>query len=289
MLSAAAATPHPASFCAGAVSQKAAGPAAITFRQVTQRFQSASGQSFQALSETDLTIADGEFVSIVCPTRCGKSTLLNIAAGLAMPVTGEVEIYGAPLTGRNERAGYLFQAESLMPWNSAIDNIKLGLVFDGVPAGEAEERAQDWLERVGLAGHGHRYPHQLSGGMLKRVALAQVLIKNPRIILMDEPFSALDIQTRTLMENELLNLWSEDRKSIMFVTHDLEEAISMSDRVILLAAGPGSHPIAEFPIDLERPRDVAEIRHTRAFADQHAMIWDALRAEVLKGYAQSKR
>ena len=262
---------------------------AIEFVKVTQRFPTSSGTDFVALTDTDLTIDDGEFVSIVGPTGCGKSTLLNIAAGLVPPASGSVSIYGEPLRGRNELAGYLFQSDSLLPWNKAIDNIKLGLTFDGVPKDEIEARAQDWLARVGLSGHGHSYPHQLSGGMRKRVALAQVLIKNPRMILMDEPFSALDIQTRTLMENELLSLWLEDRKSIMFVTHDLEEAISLSDRVILLAAGPGSHPIAQFPIDLERPRDVAEIRHTREFADLHAMIWDALREEVLKGYAQGQK
>lgn len=262
---------------------------AIEFDKVTQRFPTPSGMDFIALTETDLAIEDGEFVSIVGPTGCGKSTLLNIAAGLVPPASGRVSIYGEPLLGRNEMAGYLFQSDSLLPWNKAIDNIKLGLTFDGVPKDEIEARAQDWLARVGLSGHGNSYPHQLSGGMRKRVALAQVLIKNPRMILMDEPFSALDIQTRTLMENELLSLWFEDRKSIMFVTHDLEEAISLSDRVILLAAGPGSHPIAQFSIGLERPRDVAEIRHTREFADLHAMIWDALREEVLKGYAQGKK
>jgi NitT/TauT family transport system ATP-binding protein len=150
-------------------------------------------------------------------------------------------------------------------------------------------QAREWLTRVGLAGFEDRYPHQLSGGMRKRVALAQMLILDPEILLMDEPFSALDIQTRQLMENELLELWSANRKSVLFITHDLEEAISLSDRVIVLSAGPETHPIGEFAIDLPRPRDVAEIRLTRRFVELHESIWQVLRGEVLKGYAQSKR
>ncbi len=150
-------------------------------------------------------------------------------------------------------------------------------------------RAEDWLQRVGLRGFGDRYPHQLSGGMRKRVALAQTLILDPQIILMDEPFSALDIQTRQLMENELLELWSADRKSVVFITHDLEEAISLSDRVVVLSAGPESHPIGEFEIDLPRPRDVAEIRLTPRFIELHTEIWHAMKEEVLKGYAQQKQ
>jgi NitT/TauT family transport system ATP-binding protein len=169
-----------------------------------------------------------------------------------------------------------------------LDNVTVGLEFRGIARNEAVARAEAWLARVGLRGHGHRYPHQLSGGMRKRVALAQTLILDPQIILMDEPFSALDIQTRQLMENELLELWSADRKSVVFITHDLEEAISLSDRVVVLAAGPGSRPIGEFEIDLPRPRDVAEIRLTPRFIELHTRIWQAMKEEVLKGYEQQK-
>lgn len=252
-------------------------------------FRNADGVETVALRGIDLVTHRREFLCVVGPSGCGKSTFVRILAGLETKSSGTVSVGGVPVSGPGADRGMVFQGYTLFPWLTVKRNVAFGLEENGEARHVAEREALQWLALIGLERFADAYPHQLSGGMRKRVALAQVLIKNPRIILMDEPFSALDIQTRTLMENELLNLWSEDRKSIMFVTHDLEEAISMSDRVILLAAGPGSHPIAEFPIDLERPRDVAEIRHTRAFADQHAMIWDALRAEVLKGYAQSKR
>jgi len=223
---------------------------------------------------------------VVGPTGCGKSTLLNVGAGLLGPSSGSVSVFGEPLKGINRRAGYMFQADALMPWRSAIDNVLAGLAFHGVPQAEAREKADEWLKRVGLGGFGDRYPHQLSGGMRKRVAMAQTLILDPDIILMDEPFSALDIQTRQLMENELLELWAAKRKAVLFITHDLDEAIAMSDRVVVLSAGPGTHPIGEFTIDLPRPRDVAEIRSHPRFVELHAQIWSVLRDEVLKGYQQ---
>jgi NitT/TauT family transport system ATP-binding protein len=256
---------------------------------VTFSAHGAGTQSYTAVSATTLKVAAGEFVSVVGPTGCGKSTLLNIAAGLLEPSAGSVHVLGAPLAGVNRHAGYMFQAEALLPWLSAQANIELGLQYRGETAGAAHERAQQWLARVGLSGHGDRYPHQLSGGMKKRVALAQMLILDPKILLMDEPFSALDIQTRQLMENELLELWSADRKSVVFITHDLEEAIALSDRVVVLSAGPASRPIGEFAIDLPRPRDVAEIRLTPRFVEIHTHIWHAMKDEVLKGYAQSQR
>ena len=264
---------------------------ALAFHDVSCRFVSRTGNRapYTAVSSTNLHIRSGEFVSIIGPTGCGKSTLLNLAAGLTQPSAGSVTVFGKSLKGLNDRTGYMFQADSLMPWSSALDNICAGLLFRGVPKEQAQAEANEWLARVGLAGHGHRYPHQMSGGMRKRVSLAQMLIMDPPILLMDEPFSALDVQTRQLMENELLELWSANRKSVMFVTHDLEEAISLSDRVILLSAGPGTHPIADFAIDLERPRDVSEIRHTPAFTRLHKAIWDELREEVLKAYAQNQK
>lgn len=242
------------------------------------------GQRYTAVRDVDLRIAAGEFVSVVGPTGCGKSTLLNVAAGLLAPSTGTVKVFGEPLAGTNRRAGYMFQAESLMPWRTALGNVMAGLEFRG--QADARPLAEDWLRRVGLGGFGDRYPHQLSGGMRKRVSLAQTLVLDPDIILMDEPFSALDIQTRQLMENEVLDLWARKRKAVLFITHDLDEAIAMSDRVVVLSAGPGSHPIGEFAIDLPRPRDVAEVRTTPRFVELHQAIWDVLREEVLKGYAQ---
>jgi NitT/TauT family transport system ATP-binding protein len=246
----------------------------------------APGQRYTAVENVSLKVADGEFVSVVGPTGCGKSTLLNMAAGLLQPSQGAVRIYGEPLTGVNTRAGYMFQAESLMPWRTALQNVMAGLEFRGVDKSDAQEQAQDWLRRVGLAGFGDRYPHQMSGGMRKRASLAQTLVMDPDIILMDEPFSALDIQTRQLMENELLDLWQSKKKSVLFITHDLDEAIAMSDRVVILSAGPASRPIGEFTIDLPRPRDVAEIKMTPRFMALHQAIWAVLREEVLKGYQQ---
>lgn len=262
--------------------------AAIALTGVACTFISrdAPDQRYTAVDRVTLTVADDEFVSVVGPTGCGKSTLLNVAAGLLEPSRGTVQIFGEPLTGVNSRAGYMFQTDSLMPWRTALDNVLAGLQFHGVPRQEALSRANDWLRRVGLGGFGDRYPHQLSGGMRKRASLAQTLVLDPDIILMDEPFSALDIQTRQLMENEVLDLWQSRRKAVLFITHDLDEAIAMSDRVIVLSAGPASHPIGEFIVDIERPRDVAEVRMTPRFIELHRAIWAVLRDEVLKGYRQ---
>jgi NitT/TauT family transport system ATP-binding protein len=264
---------------------------ALALENITCTFISREDRSnrYTAVKDTTLVVAPGEFVSVVGPTGCGKSTLLNVAAGLLAPSSGDVRVFGGRLTGVNARAGYLFQADALMPWRNALANIMAGLEFRGIPAADAQARAQDWLQRVGLAGFGDRYPHQLSGGMKKRVSLAQTLILDPEILLMDEPFSALDIQTRQLMENELLELWSANRKSVVFITHDLEEAIALSDRVVVLSAGPETRPIGEYSIDLPRPRDVAEIRLTPRYLELHTEIWHAMKAEVLKGYAQQQR
>jgi NitT/TauT family transport system ATP-binding protein len=243
-----------------------------------------AAQRYTAVRDVTLSVGEGEFVSVVGPTGCGKSTLLNVAAGLLAPSSGTVQAFGEPLSGINSRAGYMFQADSLMPWRTALGNVMAGLEFHGVA--DAQARAQDWLKRVGLGGFGDRYPHQLSGGMRKRTSLAQTLALDPDIILMDEPFSALDIQTRQLMENEVLALWAAKKKAVLFITHDLDEAIAMSDRVIVLSASPASRPIGEFVVDLERPRDVAEVRTTPRFIELHRAIWAVLRDEVLKGYQQ---
>lgn len=263
---------------------------ALEFNDVVLRFGAAT-----ILGGASLAVEKGQFVSVVGPTGCGKSTLLNLAAGLLMPSGGSVRSLGAPITGVNRQAGYLFQGDSLMPWRNARDNVAAGPQFAGTPMTQARRQAETWLDRVGLHGAGDKYPHQMSGGMRKRAQLAQTLIMDPSILLMDEPFSALDVQTRLMMENELLALWAGDggaeasvgRKTVLFITHDLEEAISLSDRVVVLSAGPATRPIASFDIDLPRPRDVAEIRHTHAFQNTHARIWDVLRDEVLKTYRRT--
>ncbi|HSQ10956.1 MAG TPA: ABC transporter ATP-binding protein [Burkholderiaceae bacterium] len=292
--------------------------AAVSLQGITCTFVSRDDRSqrYTAVRDVSLDIAPGEFVSVVGPTGCGKSTLLNVAAGLLEPSSGTVHVFGEPLAGINRRAGYMFQSEALMPWRTARDNVLAGLQFRGMTESDASAVADDWLQRVGLGGFGDRYPHQLSGGMRKRTSLAQTLVLDPDIILMDETFSALDVQTRQLMENELLELWARggdarraapskspapwgggreaaggatNRKAVLFITHDLDEAIAMSDRVVVLSAGPASHPIGEFVIDLARPRDVAEVRVTPRFIDLHKAIWNVMREEVLKGYAQQKQ
>ena len=264
----------------------AASPA-VALSQVAVTFRLADGGTYPAVDCTSLAVNDGEFVAIVGPTGCGKSTLLNIAAGLIAPSSGGVEIFGMPLAGLNRQAGYLFQAEALFPWKTALENVAIGLETAGTARSEARERAQAWLARVGLSQFGTRYPHMLSGGQRKRVGLVQVLIRDPKILLMDEPFGPLDAQTRQIMGNLLLDLWSADRKAVLFVTHDLEEAIALSDRVVIMSAGPAARIIGDWTVTLPRPRDIAEVKIERAFQDLHREIWASLKAEVLKGYAQT--
>jgi NitT/TauT family transport system ATP-binding protein len=260
---------------------------AVALSQVVVTFRLADGGTYPAVDRTSLAVSDGEFVAIVGPTGCGKSTLLNIAAGLIAPSSGGVEIFGSPLAGLNRQAGYLFQAEALFPWKTALENVAIGLETAGIARAEARARAQTWLTRVGLGQFGGRYPHMLSGGQRKRVGLVQVLIRDPKILLMDEPFGPLDAQTRQIMGNLLLDLWSADRKAVLFVTHDLEEAIALSDRVVIMSAGPAARIIGDWTVMLPRPRDIAEIKVERAFRDLHREIWASLKAEVLKGYAQT--
>lgn len=267
---------------------------ALELQDITVTFRSREEPDARhtAVAGTTLRVGAGEFVSVVGPTGCGKSTLLNVAAGLLEPSAGQVRVFGEPLQGINRRAGYMFQSDALMPWRSALANVMVGLQYRGVPDADARAQAEAWLARVGLAGFGDRYPHELSGGMRKRTALAQTLALDPDIILMDEPFSALDVQTRQLMENEVLDLWAggaRGRKAVLFITHDLDEAIAMSDRVVVLSAGPATRPIGEFAVDLPRPRDVAEVRGDPRFQELHGRIWAVLRDEVLKGYAQQLR
>jgi NitT/TauT family transport system ATP-binding protein len=262
-------------------------PPAVALTHVTVTFRLADGGAYPAVEGASLAVADGEFVAIVGPTGCGKSTLLNVAAGLIAPSSGRIDIFGAPLASLNRQAGYLFQADALFPWKTALENVAIGLETAGVARAQARERAQAWLARVGLSGFGARYPHMLSGGQRKRVGLVQVLIRDPKILLMDEPFGPLDAQTRQIMGNLLLDLWSADRKAVLFVTHDLEEAIALSDRVVIMSAGPAARVIGDWKVALPRPRDIAEIKIERAFHDLHREIWAMLKSEVLKGYAQT--
>jgi NitT/TauT family transport system ATP-binding protein len=265
----------------------AAASMAVALDDVTVAVGMGSARAYTAVAQADLKVADGEFVAIVGPTGCGKSTLLNVAAGLLAPAAGRVQIFGAPLHGLNEQAGYLFQADALFPWKTALDNVAIGLEIRGAARAEALARAQHWLSSVGLGAFGNRYPHMLSGGQRKRVGLAQVLIRDPKILLMDEPFGPLDAQTRQIMGNLLLELWTAQRKAVLFVTHDLEEAIALADRVVIMSAGPGSRIIGDWRVPLPRPRDIFEVRLDEDFHALHREIWSLLKDEVMKGYAQS--
>src|SRR3982075_4170722 len=269
------------------LAQSALRAPAVGLADVSVTFRLAERTTYTAVERASLAVADGEFVAIVGPTGCGKSTLLNVAAGLFPPSTGVATVYGAPLAGRNAQAGYLFQADSLFPWKTALDNVAIGIEVAGVAPQEARERAAQWLARMGLGAFAGRYPHMLSGGQRKRVGLAQGLIRDPKILLMGEPFGPLDAQTRQIMGNLLLDLWSGDRKAVLFVTHDLEEAIALSDRVVIMSAGPTPHVFCDWMVALARPRDIAEIKTERAFQDLHREIWAVLKSEVLKGYAQT--
>ncbi|TMC51343.1 MAG: ABC transporter ATP-binding protein [Chloroflexi bacterium] len=261
---------------------------AIELRGVTKRFLTPSGAVFTALRDLDMTIQPGEFCAVVGPTGCGKSTTLGLISGLEPASEGEVEVFGQPVNGIADGIGYVFQADALFPWKTVLENVAAGPRYRGTSHRDARDKAREWIARVGLAGFEDRYPYQLSGGMRKRVALAQSLINGPRILLMDEPFSALDVQTRALMENELLGLWSASSASVVFVTHDLEEAISLSDRVFVITAGPGTVK-SNYKVDLPRPRNVAEIRFNPRFVEIYEEIWKDLKDEVLVSYERQKR
>ena len=260
---------------------------AIELVEVAKRFRTPSGGIYTAIRDFSLTVPRGEFVSIVGPTGCGKSTTLGLVSGLTTPSAGEVRVMGEPVRGVGDALGYVFQGDAVFPWKSVLANVSAGLRFRGVGKSEAHERAREWIAKVGLTGFENHYPHQLSGGMRKRTALAQSLITSPEILLMDEPFSALDVQTRTLMEDELLDLWSSTSASVIFVTHDLEEAIALSDRVCVMTAGPGTVK-GIYTIDLPRPRHVSEIRFDPRFVELYRLIWEDLRDEVLLSYERAK-
>lgn len=264
-------------------------PAMIELSGVTKEFIKPSGEVHTVLKNINLTIPKGEFVSIVGPTGCGKSTTLSLIAGFEQPSAGEVYILGEELQGMNPKAACVFQTENTFPWKTVIDNVSLGLRLRGVSKSESYDEARKWIARVGLKGFEGHYPSQLSGGMRKRVALAQCLIVQPEILLMDESFSALDVHTRHLMENELLRIWEETSASVFFITHDLEEAIALSDRVIVLTAGPGATVKGDYKIDLPRPRNVAEISFDPAFMKIHKQIWEDLKDEVMISYENANK
>jgi NitT/TauT family transport system ATP-binding protein len=252
---------------------------AIELRNVSCRFISPDGKATVALRDFTMSVARGEFVAIVGPTGCGKSTTLSMITGLLKPTVGEVRIMGEPVNGIDPRIGFVFQNDAVFPWRSVLHNVAAGPLFRGKPKDAAYALAEEWIRRVGLDKFANHYPHQLSGGMRKRVALAQTFINSPEILLMDEPFSALDMQTRTLMQDELLQLWSSQAGSVVFVTHDLEEAIALADKVYVLTARPATLK-SVYEIDLPRPRVMSEVRYEQRFIDISRKIWADLREEV---------
>lgn len=269
------------------MSERTDGLGGIEMSGVTKRFVTPAGSAMTAIRDINLTVEPGQFCAVVGPTGCGKSTTLTLAAGLEMPSAGTVKVSGQQVTGITKGASFMFQTDALMPWKPVVDNVALGPIFRGTARAEAKEKAREWLRVVGLTGFEDHYPHQLSGGMRKRVSLAAALINDPSMLLMDEPFSALDVQTRAIMSNELLSLWEKTRPSVLFVTHDLEEAIGLADKVVVITAGPGTIK-AVFDIDLPRPRGaVQEIRFDKRFLELHQQIWQALREEVEQAYART--
>ena len=268
---------------------------ALELNQVSRSFVTPDGTIYSAVDNVSLQIPAGSFVAVVGPSGCGKSTVLNMAAGLLPPTSGAVLTEGQLLDGLNRRATYMFQQDALLPWKTVRDNVALGLTLAGTARIEAQDRADHWLARIGLQPFASHFPSQLSGGMRKRVAMAQNWIINRPIVLMDEPFSALDVHTRQLMETELLALWESAetaekaeaaeraaRKTIVFVTHDLEEAIALADEVVVLSAGPASHIVARHQVALDRPRDLMELRTSQVFIDLYRSVWAVLRQEVVR-------
>ena len=257
---------------------------AVQFKGISKCFP-----GYTAVQAINLEVKAGSFLSVVGPSGCGKSTLLNMAAGLMEPTEGTIEIFCEPLNGINRKAAYMFQQDALLPWKTVLGNILLGLELRGADPKQAEQSARAWIHRVGLDGFADHYPHQLSGGMRKRVAMAQTWIIDPAIVFMDEPFGALDVHTRLRMEGEILGLWAETKKTVMFVTHDLEEAIALSDEVVVLSAGPASRIVGVYHVDMERPRNLIDIKTDRRFVEIYGSIWRHLREEVLKSYERNEK
>ena len=258
----------------------------IVLRDVTKHFRKPDGEVYPALGPISLDVAAGDFVAIVGPSGCGKSTLLQMVAGLSPPTSGEVVLDGAPVRGVSRSVGFLFQDDALLPWRTVTDNIALGLRLRNVPDAEVRKRTAEWIKKVGLEGFASNYPAQLSGGMRKRTAIAQTLIYDPRVILMDEPFAHLDAQARYIMQMDLLELCAGGGRTILFVTHDLDEAIGLADTVIVLGAGPDSTVCAVEQVGIPRPRDLLTLRQHPRFGELSTLLWRQLYEEVRGTYGR---
>src|SRR5262245_40114198 len=253
-------------------------PTYIEGRNLNLTFRPPNRRPVRALQGFDIDVRDGEFLSILGPSGCGKSTFLNVLLGLLKPDAGDIRIRGRPVTGPGPDRAMVFQEFGLLPWRTVQNNIELGLEIKGMPTEARRTISRRLIEIVGLGGFESHYPHELSGGMKQRVGLARALATDPDVLLMDEPFAALDAQTRDVMQAELLRVWHEARKTVLFVTHQIDEAIYLSDRVLVMTRRPG-HAKRSFAIDLPRPRDY-EMRVTREFNDLKLEIWNTLKDEI---------
>jgi NitT/TauT family transport system ATP-binding protein len=268
---------------APSVTAPAQAAAMIEISGVSQVFQTSGRQSHLALSNISLTIQDGAFVSILGPSGCGKSTLLYIVGGFVSPSQGTAKVKGKAITGPGPDRGPVFQEFALFPWKSVLGNVMYGPRQQGVSSAEAEAQSRQLIDMVGLKGFEHFYPKELSGGMKQRVALARTLAYHPAVLLMDEPFGALDAHTRTRLQNDLLNIWERDRKTVLFVTHSVEEAVFLSDKVVVMTRSPGRIKRV-IDIDLPRPRRRAELlldsHYQKYVVDIEGMIDDTSEDEL---------
>ena len=256
----------------------------LELAKVSKTFVSPDGKQFQAIRDVDLTVRDdpgkGEFRVFLGPSGCGKSTILNIVAGLYPPTTGQALLRGKPVVGPGPDRGMVFQGYSSYPWLTILENVAFGLMLRGAPRDEREQVARAWIRKVGLAGSEKKYPNQLSGGMRQRVAIARTLAVKPQIILMDEPFGALDVQTRLGMQNLINELWEEIEGTILFVTHDIAEAVYLADKIHILSAGPGTF-VEEIEVDLPLHR-TEELKQTARFSELEGIVLSKIR-EASKG------
>ncbi len=256
----------------------------IRLSGIAKRFDT-RGRVVEAVQETTLEIPDGQFVCLVGPSGCGKTTLLRIVAGLETPSAGTIDVRRSG--GNRPLNALIFQQESLFPWKTVWENVEFGLRVRHVPRNERRARTEDWLRKVGLHRFASSYPYQLSGGMKQRVSIARAFALDPEILLMDEPFAALDQQTKLLLQEELLRLWSDSRKTVLFVTHNIDEAAVLGDRIVLMTAHPGRIK-AEVEVDLGRPRDPMEIRSDPRYMELTQEVWHLLRDEVLLARSQEE-
>ena len=254
----------------------------LELNDVTVSFQSPDGSRMTALRDMSLSVEQGELVALVGPSGCGKSTALNVLAGQVRPVSGQVRLAGEPVKGVSPSVGYISQADTLLPWRTVLDNVALAMELRGVEKRERREAARGLMARMGLSGFEDNYPRELSGGMKKRAAIARVLAVDPAILMMDEPFGPLDALTKEKLQDEILSLWESTGCTILYVTHDLTEAITLADRVVLMSTRPG-RVVREYPIDLPRPRRVMDVKFSPRFVELEKTIWQDLRSELEKG------